>query len=95
MAKAKFLGALRNKYDPYRVELMYEYRGRTYFVTDYRNGCSETLAEQHREEQANIDRILAEGEEHGEYTGEVEEALEMLFNYWESGDAESEGNHEV
>lgn len=83
MEKARFLGAVHNKYDPYRVELEYEYRGRTYFVTAYRNGYSETLGQQHRENQESIDAILAGSEEHGRYTGEVEEALDMLFRYWE------------
>ena len=36
----------------------YEYRGKHYFVTDWRNGYSETMREQHIYEQQCIDKIL-------------------------------------
>ena len=36
----------------------YEYRGKHYYVIDWRNGYSETMEEQHLREQKQIDDIL-------------------------------------
>lgn len=49
--QAHFKGAIRDKFNPYITELLYEYRGITYFVTSYKNGYSETLVSQHKEAQ--------------------------------------------
>ena len=55
--KAKFKGKVRDA-NGYAVHLFYEYRGREYMITDMHNGCSETMAEQHRYEQKRIDKLI-------------------------------------
>ena len=58
--KAKFIGyAGYDKYDRYHSPIYeYEYRGHRYFVTDFRNGYTETMADQHHYEQNRIDEII-------------------------------------
>ena len=48
-----------------------------------RNDNSESLRDQHKREQARIDRELSENQKPIQpYTGEVEKALDELFEYW-------------
>ena len=58
--KAKFIGYCGyDKYDRYHSPIYeYEYRGHRYFVTDFRNGYTETMADQHHYEQNRIDEII-------------------------------------
>jgi len=57
--KAKYTGKVRDR-NGYAVHLFYEYRGHEYMITDEHNGCSETMAEQHRWEQERIDKLIEE-----------------------------------
>ena len=82
--KATYIGKTKDRYSD-EVHLFYRYRGKEYMVTDPHNGYSETLAQQHKAEQARIDReILENSKPHKPYTNEVEQALDMLFEYWNS-----------
>ena len=84
--KAQFKRKLYDKYSC-TVYLFYEYRGYEYMITDRRNGYSQTMAEQHREEQEEIDRIIEEKEKPIEpYDDSTEKALEWFFNYFEEGE---------
>lgn len=55
--KAKYVGKCYDK-NGYAVHLFYSYRGKTYMITDERNGYSETLATKHHNEQRRIDEAL-------------------------------------
>ena len=94
--KATFKYRYTDKYDKRYSELYYEYRGHEYSVTvanswtacssDYTVGGSKSLYRQHKEAQEMIDAKIereARGEEekHAEYTGAVEEALDMFFDF--------------
>ena len=60
MMKAKFLGSCKGEKG---ICLFYSYRGYEYMVTDYGwSGYSESLKEQHKQEQSRIDRIIEEKE---------------------------------
>lgn len=58
--KAKFIAyAGYDKYDKYHSPIYeYEYKGYRYFVADFRNGYTETMATQHHNEQDRIDKII-------------------------------------
>ena len=57
--KAEFVRKAWNEKDRYNSPVYeYRYRSMTYYVTDYRNGYSETMRDQHINEQARIDRII-------------------------------------
>ena len=78
--RAKLIGKFNDKYNAYRTDLLYEYRGKTYLITAYDNGYSESLAIQHQREQARIDRELSESQKPIQpYTGEVDKALDQFF----------------
>ena len=59
---AVLIGKVKDKYNAYRTDLVYEYRGKTYVITAYDNGYSESLREQHKREQSRIDRELSENQ---------------------------------
>lgn len=59
---AVLIGKVKDKYNAYRTDLVYEYRGKTYVITAYDNGYSESLRDQHKREQARIDRELSENQ---------------------------------
>ena len=80
--KATYLGKSKDKYSD-AVHLFYRYRGQQYMITDPHNGYSESLAAQHKSEQARIDRELNDPQEIKPYTGEVDKALNALFELWE------------
>lgn len=91
--KAQFKRKLYDKYSS-RVYLFYEYRGYEYIVTDGRNGYSETMAEQHRKEQKEIDERIEEKKKPIEpYDNSTEKALEWFLNYLEEGEKSNEKNH--
>ena len=80
--KAKYIGKCldRNGYSTY---LFYEYRGHKYMITDHNNGYSETLATQHKYEQARIDRLI-EAENTPQKESRYEDTAEYGFNlFWE------------
>ena len=81
--KAKLIGRHHDKYDPYRTELFYEYRGVEYMVTCYNNGCSESLREQHRREQERIDETLDKPAKPALPSGNVDAAIKELWETWE------------
>ena len=81
--KATYLGKTKDKYGD-EVHLFYSYKGKEYMITDPHNGQSESLAQQHRREQARIDRELSETENHKPYVNDVDKAIDMLLEYWNS-----------
>ena len=86
--KAKYVGAVRDGWQ--HTELMYEYRGYTYFVTKHNNGyMGKSLRAQHEEEQKAIDeRIAAKDKpiEKAPYEGSAQEGLDLIWNYFETGE---------
>ena len=83
--KSKLVGKVKDKYNKYRTGLIYEYKDKTYVITAYDNGYSESLAIQHQREQARIDREISESQKPIQpYTGEVDKALDKLFEYWDT-----------
>ena len=82
--KAKLLGKVKDKYDKYKTDLIYEYRGKTYVITAYDNGYSESLATQHKRVQTRIDNEMDNPQPIQPYTGEVDKALDELFEYWDN-----------
>ena len=87
--KAKFIKAIHNKYNWYHVDLAYEYKGRTYFVTDTHDGYMESdpLWLQHKREQNRIDNALkAMSEEPEPYDDSAERAFEETLEMFENGD---------
>lgn len=90
MIKAKYIGCLGHMpYDKYKSPIyVYEYRGIKYDVTDYRNGYSVSMYQQHHAEQSRIDALLDNKKEE---TIEMENAsigLNKIFNYFDSGEWE-------
>jgi hypothetical protein len=82
--EAIFIGRSKDKYDPYKTFLFYLYRGEEYMVIDYKNGYSESLALQHWQEQKRIDEMIARRSEPiKEYSSDVEDAMKLLYEYWE------------
>lgn len=83
---AVLIGKFKDKYNAYRTDLLYEYRGKTYLITAYDNGYSESLRDQHKREQARIDRELLENQKPIQpYIGEADKALEQFFEYLDTG----------
>lgn len=84
--RAKLIGKVKDKYNVLRTDLVYEYRGKTYVITAYDNGYSESLAIQHQREQTRVDRELMENQKPIQpYTGEVDKALDQFFEYVDTG----------
>lgn len=72
------------KYDKYRSPIYeYEYRGHRYIVTDYRNGCSETMREQHHNEQTKIDEYEASKQKSHASHEDIDEVFKKLMSEWE------------
>ena len=85
MKKAIFIGKTRDKHNAYLTYLFYVYRGQQYMVVDYENGYSESLSTQHNREQKHIDEMIErKSEPIKEYSNAVEDAINMLYEYWES-----------
>ena len=89
MEKAKFIGKYRyRQHNEDCAELEYEYRGRRYTIdVNYGKG-NEPLAWQHRNAQERIDALIEreKAESRHEKRGGpyIDEALEDLFDYWNS-----------
>lgn len=80
---AVLIGKVKDKYNAYRTDLVYEYRGKTYVITAYDNGYSESLRDQHKREQARIDRELSENQKPIKpYNDEAERAINDLLEMW-------------
>ena len=85
--KAKFIGAAKKSpFDRHaweHTDLVYEYRGHQYVVTKDNNGyAGESLAAQHRKEQARIDELIAHENDpipEWKYEGSAQEALDMFL----------------
>ena len=78
--KATFKSKYRNEKG--LTVLVYEYRGYEYEVTEYGMNTLNTLKKQHTDEQARIDRYIANNESRKpvEYTETAEYALDLFFN---------------
>lgn len=85
MKKAKLVSRIKDKYNAYRTDLIYEYRGKTYLITAYDNGYEETLRDQHKKEQARIDDELDNPQPIKPYTGDADKAFNKFFEYLETG----------
>lgn len=83
MMKPKYKGKVRDR-NGYAVHLFYEYRGHEYMITDGHNGYSETLAEQHKQEQERIDREIEETNKPKEPIHYKETADYGFDLFWES-----------
>lgn len=80
MQRAQYIGKSRNR-DGYTTNLFYKYRGHEYVITDYGwKGYSVTLAEQHRQEQERIDRIIEENQR--PQTGKDFDIDEVFKIFW-------------
>ena len=81
--EAILIGKFKDKYNAYRTDLLYEYRGKTYLITAYDNGYSESLKDQHKREQTRIDRELIESQKPIQpYNDEAEKAINKLIDMW-------------
>lgn len=93
--KAKFLGACKsNPFDRHaweHTDLLYEYRGHQYIVTRHNNGySSDTLAMQHKQEQARIDDLIEHENDpipEWKYEGSAQEGFDLFWEYV-NGDAD-------
>lgn len=83
--KAKFIGKVKDKYSPLTTDLLYEYRGKTYMITAYNNGYSESLATQHQKEQTRIDNEIDNPQPIKPYSDDTEKALDQFFEYCDTG----------
>ena len=76
--KAEYIGKQYHKHDN-GVDLFYKYRGHEYFVTDERNGYSESMKTKHEYEQGRIDMMIEEqNKDHKEGTFDLDDVFEML-----------------
>ena len=88
--KAKFI-AKYNYPKEYYTELVYLYRGMEYTVINYWFNTVETLKQQHEREQARIDTIIdARSVDRDPNVPTVQEAMDALFKYWETGEIDEE-----
>lgn len=82
--KAEYTGCSKDKYTD-TVYLFYKYKGKEYMITDTHNGYSETLAEQHKREQAKIDKQIEEDKKKPlvpePYNNEAEKAIEDFLKW--------------
>ena len=93
MYKAKFISATYdNSYGKgwEHTELMYEYRGYTYFITKHNNGyMDKSLKVQHQEEQKRIDQMIEDKKKpipEWKYEGSAQEGFDLFWNYLETGE---------
>ena len=81
--KAKYIGCTHDGWE--HTELHYEYRGHTYIVTKHNNGClDKSLRQQHEEEQAKIDNLIAHKDDpipEQKYEGSAQEGLDLFWEY--------------
>ena len=91
--KATFKGAVRgdNRFGKgwEHTELMYEYRGHTYFVTKDNNGYMGTpLWKQHEEEQRKIDKMIEDEGKPSKYIERngADEGFELFWEYVTEGE---------
>ena len=96
MAKAKFIGVIKNR-NPFdrhaweHTDLLYEYRGEQYIITKDNNGyMGTTLAQQHKEEQERIDDKLDNPQKPvaWKYEGSAEEGFDLFWKYAEGEEDE-------
>lgn len=88
--KATFKGATRdNSFGKgwEHTELHYEYRGYEYIVTKDNNGCmGDTLKEQHRKAQEEIDNKIAHKDDpipEWKYEGSSQEGFDLFWEFVE------------
>lgn len=84
--KAKYIGRYIEKdYNKTIVSLEYEYRGHKYTVYDNRSQGGEPLSWQHKNHQAQIDRMIEmeEKECKTESSVFVDDVLKELIDYWD------------
>ena len=91
MKRAKFITAVKNnRYgkDWEHTELMYEYRGYTYFITQHNNGyMDKSIRVRHKEEQERIDKMIEDKNKpipEWKYEGSAQEGFDLFWNYLET-----------
>ena len=88
MKKAKYIGkSYGTGQNRDYVFLEYEYRGYKYEVYENRAKGNEPLSWQHKSQQGYIDNLIEIEEKtknHKKPDETVEDALDMLFEYWNS-----------
>lgn len=80
--KAKYIGCVHDGWE--HTELEYEYRGHIYFVTKHNNGyMGESLAEQHKKAQQDIDKAIEQADNNTEwqYEGSAQEGFDIFWDY--------------
>lgn len=90
-AKARYVGKFYDKHPGYNgikgVNLIYEYRGYEYVISDPRNGCMFSAAQEHAYEQARIDRIIADKQKQAgprSYEGSAQQAFDEFYDWMEA-----------
>ena len=87
MNNAKLIGYHYPRYKNENKTGTYRYRGREYiveFYPSYREPVGESVSEQHRREQARIDREIEEPESHEiVYERSADKALDALWAFWQ------------
>ena len=88
MLKAKYIGKTYGTgYDRDMVFLEYEYRGYRSEVYENRAKGNEPLSWQHANEQGRIDTLIEQAQKpHTQPTETVQESLDKLWDYWETGE---------
>lgn len=81
--KAKYIGCTHDGWE--HTELHYEYRGHYYIVTKHNNGClDKSLRQQHEEEQAKINDLIAHKDDpiqEQKYEGSAQEGFDLFWEY--------------
>ena len=83
MKRAKYIGAVSYGWE--HTDLIYEYKGRQYFVTKHNNGYAfDPLYKQHQEAQKIIDATIEHQSDpicKWEYKGSADEGLDVFWEY--------------
>ena len=87
MARAKYLSRYESdEYGEHFVFFEYEYRGYKYTIYENRSKGNEPLSWQHKNEQAQIDKLIeieeCEKEHENKPHKTVDKALKELFEQW-------------
>ena len=78
-SKAKYIRRYADKYDRDDVDLEYEYKGETYYVHIHNIEGNVPFAQQHRIEQARIDKELELREDDKEYIETVDDNIKYYL----------------
>lgn len=79
--KAKYIGCVHDGWQ--HTELIYEYKGHEYIITKHNNGyMDKSLKQQHEEEQARIDELIAHENDpipEWKYEGSGQEGFDLFW----------------